>query len=127
VLTRGAFGNDGAASLNSIPDGTSNTLGIGESRQGQYHTSSNYGPYWGQGLHTAVHGYILPTYNTQCAIDYPYGVPNKQYAWQYGSAHGFGANFVFLDGSVHFLTDDINYPTFAALATPSGAEMVGDY
>src|SRR5262249_47789007 len=55
---RGAFGNNGAANLNSMPDGTSNTIAIGESRQEK--NSSSYGPYF-SGTHTAVHGRILST------------------------------------------------------------------
>jgi prepilin-type N-terminal cleavage/methylation domain-containing protein/prepilin-type processing-associated H-X9-DG protein len=56
IWARGAFGNNGAAML-TMTDGTSNTLAIGEGRQ-QYRTSTSFGPYWGAGTHTAVHGRI---------------------------------------------------------------------
>jgi prepilin-type N-terminal cleavage/methylation domain-containing protein/prepilin-type processing-associated H-X9-DG protein len=149
---RGAFGNNGAASITSMRDGTSNTLAIGEATQ-QFHTSTAYGPYWGAGTHTAVHGRILQatpglvqqiggtTLNT--AIEYSgINAPNGQlvngwtdsraqytYAWQFGSKHTGGANFLFCDGSVKLLSNSIDYVTvFQCLATPEGAEVVsGNY
>src|SRR5688500_12083443 len=42
---RGPFGINGAASITTIRDGTSNTIAIGESKQ--QHLSANYGPFWG--------------------------------------------------------------------------------
>jgi prepilin-type N-terminal cleavage/methylation domain-containing protein/prepilin-type processing-associated H-X9-DG protein len=135
---RGPFGNDGAASLTTIRDGTSNTIAIGESKQ--IHTSSSYGPYPLYGTHTAVHGRILNpaaggTYTlAYClsfsGINYPHGncAGNAnmkcQYAWQFGSWHSGGANFVFCDGSVHFLSEEIDYMTFVALGTPEGGEVI---
>ena len=65
---RGAFGNDGATAVGRTPDGTSNTLAIGESTQ--LHTSAEYGPYWGAGTHTAVHG---RGYYAGFTPNYPYG------------------------------------------------------
>jgi prepilin-type N-terminal cleavage/methylation domain-containing protein/prepilin-type processing-associated H-X9-DG protein len=135
---RGVFGNNGAASLSRIRDGNSNTLAVGEARQ--MHTSTSYGPYWGYGTHTAVHGRILsPTSSSAIpygSINYPLGqyiglTDNRkilQYAWQFGSWHPGGANFVLCDGSTRFISDKINYPLFFALATPEGGEAVsGDF
>jgi hypothetical protein len=42
----------------SVTDGLSNTIAIGEATQ-LFHTSTSFGPYWGAGTHTAVHGRIL--------------------------------------------------------------------
>src|SRR5262249_46033231 len=125
---------------------TSNTLAIGEARQ-LWHSSS-YGPYWGAGTHTAVHGRILqvtPGLASQSggstlttAIEYssingPWGSLSGNYktraqaTWQYachfGSPHTAGANFVFCDGSAHFLSNSIDYVNvFSPLATPEGGE-----
>jgi prepilin-type processing-associated H-X9-DG protein len=131
---RGAFGNNGAASLKRIKDGTSNTLGIGESAQ-KGHTSNSYGPYWGAGLHTAVHGRSVG--NTIGALNwekftpnYPYGKcadnPDEHcpYAWGFGSNHAGITNFVFLDGSVRSISDKIDPLIFKALGTPEGGEVV---
>jgi len=133
---RGTFGNNGAASLSTMDDGTSNTIAIGESRQEK--TSSSYGPYWGAGTHTAVHGRIqqpfdpngvpIPNAKEYCSISFPLnGFLNPsltdyrrdlQYAWQFGSRHTSGANFVFCDGSVKFLKANMDYLNFSRLATP---------
>src|SRR5439155_10700681 len=145
----------GAASIIKVPDGTSNTIAVGEATQTRHSTS--YGPYWGAGTHTAVHGRILqytPGLVQQsggvidttcsgnvCGLQYciaycAINAPNakmvsgttgtagyNQYAWQFGSYHPGGANFVFLDGSVKFLRDSVDYvAVLQVLATPEGGE-----
>jgi prepilin-type N-terminal cleavage/methylation domain-containing protein/prepilin-type processing-associated H-X9-DG protein len=125
AASRGVFGNNGAAAIGSMKDGTSNTLMIGESRQ--LHTSTSYGPYWGTGTHTAVHGYV-PNY--QYTPNYPYGncggspTLKCQYAWGYGSWHTGTTNFVFCDGTVRNIADNIVFATFKALVTPDNGEVV---
>jgi len=160
IWARGPFGNNGAANITNMRDGTSNTIAIGEATQ-LYHSSS-FGPYWGAGTHTSVHGRILqytpglvqqtggvgPTSCSgnacgvnyciaYCAINAPNGrmvsgttgtSGDQQYAWQFSSKHSGGANFVFCDGSVRFLSDSIDYVTvLQALATPEGGEVAGNY
>ena len=157
IWARGAFGNNGAASIASMTDGTSNTLAIGEGRQ-QYRTSSEYGPYWGAGTHTSVHGRILHCTRNQpdcpngfqasggttllqvrayCTIN---GATNNtlngtsgpagqtQYAWQFSSKHAGGAYFLFCDGSVKLLANNTDPFTLMALSTPDGGEVIpGNY
>jgi len=154
---RGPFGNNGASNIGNIPDGTSNTIAIGEGIQ-KNRTSTSFGPYWGAGTHTAVHGRILQytpglvqqsggvsatsCSGAACGVNYciaycGINAPNNrmvtpsatgtaanfQYAWQFSSRHSGGANFLFLDGSVKFLRDNIDYVTvFQVLATPEGGE-----
>ncbi|HZZ82461.1 MAG TPA: DUF1559 domain-containing protein [Gemmataceae bacterium] len=125
LASRGAFGNDGAASIPRIKDGTSNTIAIGESRQ--LHTSTAYGPYWGAGTHTAVHGY---TPDATFVPNYPYGncsgsaTMKCQYAWGFGSWHTSGTNFLFCDGTVRTVADGADFATMQALMTPEGGETV---
>ena len=122
--TRGAFGNDGAAAIARVGDGTSNTLAIGESTQ--IHTSVFYGPFWGAGTHTAVHG---RGYYVGFTPNYPYGDcaggsgRKCAYAWGFGSKHTGITNFVMLDGSVRGLPDSISLAVFSALETPDGGEV----
>jgi prepilin-type N-terminal cleavage/methylation domain-containing protein/prepilin-type processing-associated H-X9-DG protein len=152
VWARGPFGNNGAANITNMQDGTSNTIAIGEARQ-KWRTSTSFGPYWGAGTHTAVHGRILQvtpglvqasggtdlvTATAYCAINGANGRiingwtdvrSTYQYAWQFSSKHSGGANFLFCDGSVKFLSDGIDYVTaFQCLATPEGTEVpTGQY
>jgi len=151
---RGPFGNNGAANIGSMQDGTSNTIAIGESRQDK--NSTSYGGYF-SGTHTAVHGRIqsttangttvsLQSAIAYCSINgqnsvllYQYGLsttapanpPTRaqtlQYAWQFGSKHSGGANFVMCDGSVRFIRDSIDYQTgLQPLATPEGGELISN-
>jgi prepilin-type N-terminal cleavage/methylation domain-containing protein/prepilin-type processing-associated H-X9-DG protein len=157
---RGPFGNNGAANITSMRDGTSNTIAIGEATQ-LLHTSTSFGPYWGAGVHTAVHGRILqytpglvqqtggvgPTTTSGNAVGLNYAIaycainaPNARmvsgttgtagdntYAWQFGSRHSGGANFVFCDGSVRFLRNNIDYVrVYQCLATPEGGEVASE-
>jgi prepilin-type N-terminal cleavage/methylation domain-containing protein/prepilin-type processing-associated H-X9-DG protein len=127
----GMFGINGAARFEEVRDGTSNTLMVGESRQMGY--SSSYGPRWGSGTHTSVTGLVYSG-DPWTAINYPYylwagtnpsGITRElQYAWVFGSWHSGGANFVFGDGAVHFLTNDTSVTLLYGLATIAGGETV---
>jgi prepilin-type N-terminal cleavage/methylation domain-containing protein/prepilin-type processing-associated H-X9-DG protein len=54
--------------------------------------------------------------------DNPFYDPDTFY-----SLHTGGANFVFADGSVHFLTTGINPLTYQSMATMAGGEVLGDW
>jgi len=130
-IHKGMFGNDGSGGLQDCTDGTSNTIAVGEAKNshgGQ--SSSSFGPYWGAGVHTCCHGrvYADPSVVTLsgsngrptrvCTNGQRYGAinfdnnnngTNQQYAWQYGSYHPGGAQFVMCDGAVKFIGQSINY------------------
>jgi prepilin-type processing-associated H-X9-DG protein len=47
---------------------------------------------------------------------------------QFTSGHGRGANFLYCDGHVRYLSNSINYATYKALSTRSASELIsGDY
>jgi prepilin-type N-terminal cleavage/methylation domain-containing protein/prepilin-type processing-associated H-X9-DG protein len=127
----GMFGLNGACRFPEVHDGLSNTIMVGESKQTS-EVSSSYGPRWGSGTHTSVTGLVYIG-DPWTAINYPwyladpkntYTAFQKQgsYAWVFSSRHQGGANFVFGDGSVHFLTNELPLPTLYALATINGGE-----
>jgi prepilin-type processing-associated H-X9-DG protein len=117
--------------MTGIHDGTSNTILVGEARQAM--CNIYYGGRWGAGVHTSVHGYVP---DARFHINYPAGSDKSicfdsdprtqilQYAWGFGSWHPGGANFVFADGSVHFLPDAMSFPIFQALTTINGGEGI---
>ena len=142
VNNKGPFGINGSAGMNTIRDGTSNTIAIGEAKQ--IHTSSSYGPYWGAGIHTAVTGRILvfsstsgsqnhcwkPNYSYSWdAVCCPTCTPtnaNKplQYAWGFGSWHPGTTQFVLCDGSVRNIPDTIDGRIWGAYGTVEGGETI---
>jgi prepilin-type processing-associated H-X9-DG protein len=130
--TTGAFGHNTKTKLTEITDGTSNTIAVGESVQ--IKRSTSFGPYWGSGTHTATMGYTpagAPGYNVNADNTVAYGsacptpgMPVCVYAWQFGSNHTGGANFVMGDGSVRFIRNSIAYSNFFAAATRAGGETL---
>jgi prepilin-type N-terminal cleavage/methylation domain-containing protein/prepilin-type processing-associated H-X9-DG protein len=124
----GAFGTNGAARFSEITDGLSGTIAIGESRQD--HVAEAYGPYWGSGTQSCCHGIVT---DSTWHVNYPYGRevlklsgrPGLlQNQWGFGSWHTGGANFLFCDGAVRFLADDMDFTTFQALNSINGGEAV---
>lgn len=134
---QGAFGNDGAAKMRDLRDGSSNVILVGESWGGStYKTSHYYGPWGLSGAHTSAHGRVLAAgiggsctspaddfcYTTgnyparfRINADYNQDGSGRQYAWGFGSGHTGGAQFLFGDGTVRFLSENMDYKTFAQL------------
>ena len=59
----------------------------------------------------------------------PFGINDFQNRFSYASKgakskHPGGANFCFGDGSVHFLKNSINLPTYCAIGSRTGGEVV---
>jgi prepilin-type N-terminal cleavage/methylation domain-containing protein/prepilin-type processing-associated H-X9-DG protein len=133
---RGPFGANSQQGLDTIRDGTSNTILAGESKQlkipGPGNTPGVYGPYWGAGCSSAILGMSGSTINGNTAPGFTPNFPaglcpgstNKycQNAGGYGSYHTGGTNFVFCDGSVKLIRDSINPAAFSALQTVDNGE-----
>lgn len=45
----------------------------------------------------------------------------------FGSYHPGGATFGFCDGSVHYISESVDLPTYSALGSRNGGEVLGDY
>jgi prepilin-type N-terminal cleavage/methylation domain-containing protein/prepilin-type processing-associated H-X9-DG protein len=138
----------GPVQITAITDGTSNTILFGEfsnldSNWPQYASifgyPANY-PFsmWGSnytsavGFGAAASGYF-PLNNNNNTLPLPppanflgvFGVLRAR-IFGYGSGHTGGANFVFCDGSVHFLSNGINNTAglLQALSTRAGGEVI---
>lgn len=118
-------------------DGTSKTLLVGETnfglanwkwsdcaaRSGQVQWGDQT---WANGYWALAWGHIdwgiyetlkISSYNADRILQ-----NNKRV---YRSDHPNGAQFVFVDGSVHFIETEIEYPVLRALVTRAGEEVVG--
>lgn len=144
-IRQGAFGNNAGAKFAQITDGTSNSLAMGEAAGGRRKTSTNYGPWGLQGVHTCCHGRVVTSsttvldastlapgtfcYNLNYHINSSFisgttgaacisanAIVGKSYAWTFNSAHPGGAQFVMCDGSTQFLAQTMDYLTLARLA-----------
>lgn len=127
-VTAGPFGNNSRTKLTDIVDGTSNTIAVGEAipKVGTG-TSASYGPHWGAGAHTDVHGRI--TTDARYGINQKWDqactnpAPRCGYAWTFQSLHPGGANFLFCDGSVKFINENIPQAQLYALATAFAGDI----
>jgi prepilin-type N-terminal cleavage/methylation domain-containing protein/prepilin-type processing-associated H-X9-DG protein len=110
--------------LSSVTDGTSNTLAVGESLPAQRADNNLYQ------FNAATDGTTVP-------INYPtaqincggFGTTNWNCRFAYSntgfkSKHPGGGNFLFADGSVHFLKQSINMVTYCALGSRNGGEVI---
>ena len=110
------------ATLNGIADGTSNTLLAGEKALnrtliGQVQGDDNEG-------YSSGWDHDTMRYTSSVPIPDPTTGDGQQ---RFGSAHPNGMNALFCDGSVHTVTYNIAQPTFAALGTRAGKEVIPNY
>jgi prepilin-type N-terminal cleavage/methylation domain-containing protein/prepilin-type processing-associated H-X9-DG protein len=103
--------------ITDVLDGTSNTIMIGEALSGKDYQSS-----WCH-MDNAIATCVYPpnTKNPATGQDYPPDQWWNRYAFT--SAHTGGCQFAMVDGSVHFIGNDIALDVFRALGTRSLGEV----
>jgi prepilin-type N-terminal cleavage/methylation domain-containing protein/prepilin-type processing-associated H-X9-DG protein len=108
--------------MGDIIDGTSNTLIVGEVYDGHLSTNTNI---WSVG---SRHNSSLRTtenpINTPPGTGIVYGTGTSALNGAFMSRHTGGANFVFGDGSVRFLQQNLNITLYRNLSTIRGGEVV---
>ena len=150
-LNLGAFGNSGAARFRDITDGLTNTILVGEGAGGNGpggKTSSHYGPWGLTGLHTCCHARVYSSsssyyFTTVAGTNHrnwrrwgrDWGLNavwrnhrlGNSYAWVFNSFHPGGVQFLFADGRVKFLSENIRYQIFAKLNYIHDGQPTGEY
>lgn len=117
--------NKGFESLDTIKDGASNTLAVGEKHAAT--DVPNIDTYWAcSGIHSSSQAepfsssLIAGESFLQCYA----GVPQSRICYAgWGSYHPGTINWVFCDGSVRVLSKSISMPLFCDMATVAGAEV----
>jgi len=138
-------GIKGGMNFGAVRDGTSNTIFMGEVL-GECHDHMD-GGWWRLNAYGDAEAGTSPPLNlmTTCAgtqqeaanKGYPYNgitaMPdcvskgNWNLAWGFRSRHPQGCQFVFGDGSVHFISQSVNYQTYQRLGGRRDGLPIGDY
>ncbi len=151
-IRQGAFGNNGAAKIAALTDGTTNVILLGEAwGGGRYKTSASFGPWGLSGTHTCCHLYTPsnsssaltlanitdpasmfgPRFRINAAyFEVASGIPDaqkRQYAWGYGSGHTGGCQVTLGDGSVRFLSENMDMLVFWRLNYIHDGQVVGEF
>jgi prepilin-type processing-associated H-X9-DG protein len=109
-----------SARMRDVTDGTSNTFAIGEC------IGAWCGWQAGWGFEVFATTAYPPDYLNSSLMNAA-NTGNADACIGFRSRHIGGCHFVFVDGSVHFISDNINGPTYCALASRASGEVVGDY
>ncbi len=103
--------------FNLVSDGAANTILAGEKairpdNYFAYTCADNEGYVTGWDWDTVRWGDRVPVSDYCKDLGAPAPVPPRDCEWRFGSAHGVGVNFAFVDGSVHFITNDVDQTVF---------------
>jgi prepilin-type processing-associated H-X9-DG protein len=128
---RGMFNRLGAKiNIASVKDGTSNTILVGEFLPQEHDHHSSWQGNWASFNYGAAHHGTLPPINYKTDMQVACNqAPTQSYqnwnlAWGFKSNHSGGANFLFGDGSVHFINQGIDYRTYQLLGCRNDGQPV---
>lgn len=118
----GMFFHNTCVAIREMRDGTSYTYMVGERKSDQTKTPK-WNSTWTGVVANAEEGIVRILGSADHTPNYSGG-----HFDDFGSPHIGGAHFVFGDGTVRFLSDNINLGVYQAMATRAGGEVVnGDY
>lgn len=127
TATKGIWGINGAGGFKDVTDGTSNTLVFMEVPF--KHASTSLGAMYGPFLHAyTAYGEVIPAgVGNNKGINYIQVAPDRTFYSGAGSRHTGGCHALLGDGTVRFLSQNMNIATLVSLTSISGAEVVGEF
>jgi prepilin-type N-terminal cleavage/methylation domain-containing protein/prepilin-type processing-associated H-X9-DG protein len=132
VNGEGIFFRDSKIAIRDITDGTSLTLAVGERSQ-RWCPATWVGAVTGASLFPAKNSPAVPLVEDHSGMVLGHtfeGGPNAPgiECNNFSSMHSQGANFLYADGHVQFVSQFMDLPTYRALSTRAGGETIsGDF
>jgi prepilin-type N-terminal cleavage/methylation domain-containing protein len=125
---------DGKTAIRDFLDGTSNTLLIGETAYNLPDYKFTSGDCLGESRYSFTYWANPYPGSTACTTEYAFNPHDKlddgeydaNWVRSFRSEHTGGAFFVRADGSVHFVTENIDAGVLDAMATRNGGEVIGE-
>ena len=120
---RRMFGENSSTRMGAVKDGTSNTMMVGETTLEVYNGRTASWGYRGwvmTGIDLETSGINRWYYSAGVPV-----IPGRLASWGYaGSTHTGGAHFTFADGSVRFLSENMNLTLLTNLAKMADGQIV---
>jgi prepilin-type processing-associated H-X9-DG protein len=121
--------------IKDVVDGTSNTIIVGEILPACHDHGGGWWHFNGMGnAHASVH--VPMNIKTTCNSPYKPAVSefpgceaqsNWNLSWGFRSSHTGGAQFLLCDGSVRFISQNIDYNTYQNLGKRNDGKVLGDF
>jgi prepilin-type N-terminal cleavage/methylation domain-containing protein/prepilin-type processing-associated H-X9-DG protein len=134
VSNRYMFGENSTTKITSITDGTSNTLMMGEQTLALYNgvtTGWSFAGWVSVGIdpvgawNTTFPAQGLNIWNYNNATSPPNNVYGQRASWyNAASVHTGGVNFVYGDGSVHFISQTIDVPSLTFMSKMADGQVI---
>ncbi len=123
-----------SVAIRDVTDGSSNVIHVGEILPScNDHSSGGLWNQNGMNFHAStivpINDFTTCSWATANQVRYPAckNWNNWNISWGFRSLHTGGAQFLFVDGSVHFLSENINMTTYQRLGGRADGAVVGDY
>jgi prepilin-type N-terminal cleavage/methylation domain-containing protein len=121
--------------IRDITDGTSNTIMVGEILSACHDHLTGWWDYNGM---ANAHASTSVPLNTMTTCESPYKPQTPEHpgcepqnnwnlSWGFRSGHTGGAQFLFGDGTVHFLSENIDYETYQRLGIRNDGKTIGEF
>ena len=132
----GMFSRSGVnLAIRNVTDGTSNTIFVGETLPSCYGTAERRRGWWHSNGMGNAHGITTTPINEMTTCENSTQVTNPactasnnwNYGWGFRSRHTGGAQFLLVDGSTHFLSENIDHQVYQYLGGRADGNPVGEF